>query len=72
MLNADLSPTELRSIEASARRIASEDERVFDAVASATLAGRSLTVSVRLTLIEGETFTLVLAVGSVSVEVLIT
>ena len=69
-LNAEVTPLTIRVLEAQARQVALEDERVSNATSTATYANKTLSVSVRLLMIEGETFDFVLNVDQVTTELL--
>ena len=69
-LNAEVTPLTMRVLEAQARQAALEDERVANATSTATYANKTLSLSVRLLLIEGETFNFVLSVDQVTTELL--
>lgn len=69
-LNADFTAIAKSAVTAAIQAEAAEDERVLDATAVVSHLDETLTASVSLTLIEGETFSLVLSVSAVTVEAL--
>lgn len=70
-LNDALTPADLAALGAVVKRELEADERVETASAAVTLAGSTLRVAARITTASG-TFRLVLAVGSVTAEILAT
>ena len=69
--NADVSPRDIAQLTTSLNAEAEKDERVLECTSTAALGtGDILTVTANLTLLDGEEFTLVLAVSSVTVELL--
>lgn len=72
-LNASMDDTAVRVIRAAVENLAVEDERVSSASAEVafTFATKTLTCALRLGLIEGETFSLVLNISAVSVDMII-
>ncbi len=70
-VNQDMSPADIDDIERSVALEAEKDERVASAEASAVLDAEGvLEITLNATLITDETFTLVLAVSDVTVEIL--
>lgn len=68
-LNADLSPRDLRVVQAAVRNAATDDERVEGAsITVELLAGGVLRCATKLALVEGETFDFVLQISDVTVE----
>lgn len=72
-LNGEVDASTLRIVTAAVERVATEDERVLAAsvVVTRAFTTSTLTASVQLDLIEDETFTLVLAVSAVGVEMIL-
>lgn len=69
--NADVSPRDIAQLSSSLNAEAEKDERVLECLSTVTLASDgTLTVTANLTLLDGEEFTLVLAVSAVTVELL--
>jgi hypothetical protein len=69
--NADVAPRDIAQLVSSLNAEAEKDERVLECTSSAVLGSDDvLTVTANLTLLDGETFTLVLAVSAVTVELL--
>ena len=69
--NADVSPRDIAQLTTSLNAEAEKDERVLECTSTAVLGTDDvLTVTSNLTLLDGEEFTLVLAVSSVTVELL--
>lgn len=69
--NADVSPRDVAQLSSSLNAEAEKDERVLECLSTVSL-GRDdvLSVTANLTLLDGEEFTLVLAVTAVTVELL--
>lgn len=72
-LNADVDNARLLVIKAACERVATDDERVLSAEAEVTflLGQETAAVSVRVDLVEGETFTLVLQVSAVTADIVL-
>lgn len=72
-LNATMDAQAIRVVTAAVENTATQDERVLDATAIVTFNfnTKTLSVSVKLDLVEGEVFSLVLNVSAVSVDVII-
>lgn len=69
-INDDVTPADLDNIEQQVREECEKDERVASADVSAAYLADVLTLTIVLTLIADETFTLVLAVSDVTVSIL--
>ena len=69
--NADVTPRDVAQLSDSLNAEAEKDERVLECTSTVTLAtDGTLSVTANLTLLDGEEFTLVLAVSAVTVELL--
>ena len=69
--NADVSPRDIAQLSSSLNAEAEKDQCVFECLSTVSLMrDGTLTVTANLTLLDGEEFTLVLAVSAVTVELL--
>ncbi len=70
LVNGSTSQRELTAAVAQIEAQCLQDERVSDATVDLSVAAGAVTVKVQCELVEGETFSLVLGVSSVSIEIL--